>query len=543
MIETHSTKTDDPSGKNDGILNEVNSFGGEKFKPDELINKEPESVTHLNPYDFNDFSYSKKSHFRVFHNNGYDKLLYGEDIDHQGFNIKTYQNLLVFSFITQNIPEGSRILEIGNGDDYIYNHFKFRYQIWRIENSGDLVYNKENAIQNEIQLFKDDKGKYHSDLPIGFFDFIFSTSGFGSLIDDKSLFKNVLDNINRMLKADGFSLHCFPVILLSGDVHYHRLLNFFCNHSYELFYPVRSLTSLPNKIEVLEDPELFLNFEIFTKAEELNLEEFQETVSYNYLWVKRNLELGETAITKNRDYISKDKIYIFHHLVKCGGTSVKEVIANWFSVQNDYLENSDSLNNFLRYKLNLSNLVSGSCVIGHFQNDKIHLKNRYPEIFENNQDYRIFTFIRDPLQIRFSMYYYNKKLFENSNINLYDSMKYFPDNFLASLFPCDESNYKEILGRYFFIGIVEDMQESFDKLANILDRKKLKLPYANRSEKDSQIKELPNDFISVFKENNRLDYLIYEYCLNIFSKYSIVYILFDSILDYLKLISNSNFTV
>lgn len=512
MSETQITENN-PNNENPIVtqINEQESTGKDGDNDLYINNIIPVSIEN-----FNKFKYSKLPHFKTFQANNYDRLFYGKDINSDISNIKTYQNLLVFAFISQNILEGAKILEIGNGDDYLINHFKFRYEFWRIEDASSLINDAVKIRNDEIEILTDNNSNYHSDLPIGFFDFIFSTSGFNNLNDEKPLFKNVLDNINRMLKADGFSLQCFPVILLSGDVYYHRLLNFFSNHSYELYYPVRSLTSLPNKIEVLEDPELFLNFEIFLKAEELNLNEFQQTVSYNFLWKKKNLELNENTKSRNRDFISKDKIYFFHHLVKCGGTSIKEVIADWFSVQNDYLENSDNLNTFLRHKLNLSNLVSGSCVIGHFQNDKIHLKNRYPEIFENKQNYRIFTFVRDPLQIRFSMFYYNKKLFDIENINLYDSMKYFPDNFLASLFPCDESNYKEVLDRYFFIGIVENMQESFDKLAIMLNRKKIKLPYANRSEKDSQIKELPKDFISVFKENNRLDYLIYEYCVKKF---------------------------
>jgi len=488
----------------------------DKIEDKDLTVKELLSASTEN---FNEFTYSKLSHFNLFQKENYDKLFYGKEINPGNSDVKTYQNLLTFSFISQNIPEGAKILEIGNEDDYLINHFRYRYEFWRIEDPSILVNDAGKISYEEMIVLKDNNGNSHSHLPIGYFDFIFSTSGFNNLADEKPLFKTVLDNINRMLKADGASLHCFPVILLDGDVYYHRLLNFFSNHSYELFYPVKSLTLLPDKSKVLIDPDLFMNFEKFSKSKDLNLEEFQKTVSYNFLWIKKNLELKETTKTKNRDFISNDKIYFFHHLVKCGGTSVKEVIANWFNIQNDYLENSESLNIFLKYKLNLENLVSGSCIIGHFQNDKIYLKNRYPEIFEDKEDFRIFTFVRDPLQIRFSMFYYNKKLYESENINLHDSMKYFPDNFLASLFPCDESNYKEILDRYFFIGIVEDMQGSFDKLAKMLNRKKLKLPFVNRSVKDSQINELPSDFISNFKENNKLDYMIYDYCLKKFSKY------------------------
>ncbi|MEO8211500.1 MAG: hypothetical protein ABI840_13150, partial [bacterium] len=95
------------------------------------------------PGNFNSYSYSKKSHFKVYSENGYDKLFYGEEIGPEGFLIKTYQNLLVFSFIKQNISEGARILEIGNGDDYIQNHFQYLYDCWRIEDASNLAYDRE----------------------------------------------------------------------------------------------------------------------------------------------------------------------------------------------------------------------------------------------------------------------------------------------------------------------------------------------------------------------------------------------------------------
>ncbi|MEO8211499.1 MAG: hypothetical protein ABI840_13145 [bacterium] len=504
-------QSENPLSGNNEVNTQIENTG-------EVLTNSAQFIVPVPAKNFVNFTYSKRSHFGIFQKNKYDSLFYGKTVRPDDSDIKTYQNLLIFSFITQNIPQGSKILEVGCGDDYIFNHFKYRYEYWRIEDPALLTIDDEVIRNSNHKLLKDSEGNYHSQIPVSFFDFIFSASGFEKVPDDKSLFKQVLDKINFTLKANSFSLHCFPSIMVNNNFHYHRLLNYFSNHSYELFYPVRSLTMLPVSDEMLANKDLHYSLEKFSKARELHLEDLQNTVSYNFLWTKKNMELGEITSTRLQKYPIQNKVYFFHHLVKCGGTSVKDVLARWFKIENDYLESKGDLNKFLKYKINLSELVHESCVVGHFQYEKILLFERYPKLLKDSGKYRLFTFIRDPLQIRFSMFYYNKNLFDQKNINLQDSMKYFPNNYLASLFPCNESNYKEVLDRYFFIGIVEQMQESFDRLAEILKKKKLTLPYLNRSQKDSQITEVSGKFISKFKADNALDYKIYDYCLQKFHK-------------------------
>ena len=91
-------------------------------------------------------------------------------------------------------------------------------------------------------------------------------------------------------------------------------------------------------------------------------------------------------------------------------------------------------------------------------------------------------------------------------------------NFIAGVLDCTEENYKEVLERYFFIGITEHIQLSLDKLAVLLNKRKVKLPVLNRSQRDSQISSLPPGMINRFKEANELDYRIYNYCLEKFKE-------------------------
>lgn len=58
--------------------------------------------------DFQDFTYSKRSHFNQFQRFGsYSK------INPDSCDLKVYQDLLIYNFITKNLPKGSKLLEIG----------------------------------------------------------------------------------------------------------------------------------------------------------------------------------------------------------------------------------------------------------------------------------------------------------------------------------------------------------------------------------------------------------------------------------------------
>ncbi|MEO7358159.1 MAG: hypothetical protein ABIY50_11640 [Ignavibacteria bacterium] len=480
---------------------------------------EDKNIIPISPANFNDYSYSKKTHFDVFKHNGYDKLFYGEEIGTEGFYIKTYQNLLVFSFITQNIPEGSRVLEIGNGDDYIKNHFQYLYEFWRIEDASNLINDAEVISNNQVNMLQDNKGNYHSEIPKGHFDFVFSTTGFYSISDDESLFKITLDNIDKMVKPGGYSLQCFPAVIVQEKYfYYHPFLSYMNNNIAPVFKNVQRFIRFPVTAKMIGDNDLHFVYEPFPWAEDARTEPSLNTVSYNFLWRKKMLEMPEVTRSDIKNYYSKYPSFIFHHILKCGGTSVKEVLQNWFHTEYDYVEESENKNHFLKFKLNIKNINADTCVSGHFQYEGIYLEQRYPEILDDAENFKLFTFVRDPLQIRISLYYYNKNNLGIENMSLANALKYFSINFLATLFNCNESNYKQILDRYFFIGIVEKMQESFDKLAVLLNRRKITLPVTNTSQKDSQISGLGSDFIENFKKENKLDYLIYEYCLEKFNK-------------------------
>ncbi|HMS65641.1 MAG TPA: hypothetical protein PKD83_10365 [Ignavibacteria bacterium] len=502
MPETNTEKVIEPK-LNDNFGNEYRE-NDEKFMNDE-INWEEQKIDPLTREDFQIFAHSKNYHIKFFQNKHYDELLYGRKITKDEYDLQTYQNLLVFSFIMDNIMEGARILEIGKGDDYVINHFRFQRECYRLENPELLLKDISEIASNSSPLTNISEVKTINGIPADYFDFIYSNSGFEDIKSDDQGHKTILGNINKMLKKSGYALLNFTGNLMAPYVITNPYLLYITKEVTPMTGEYTPLTKSLNHSRVIDDPDLldFYNHE--------NPKSNKRLVSYNYLWRKNTPALNTITMTKPNQYLEKTPAYIFHHLIKCGGTSLAETIENWFQVEIDRVEFSGNVNNFIKYKLNTLNLTSDNCIISHFQFDGVFLHQRYPELIEKKNEYKIFTFIRDPLNFRASLYYYTKNDEWNTGYPLEEVISN-DENLISKLIPCDENNYKEVLDRYFFIGIVERMQESFDILAELLNKKKLTLPFANRSEKDDQLSKLSPEFISEFKRKNKLDYMIYDYC-------------------------------
>jgi len=213
------------------------------------------------------------------------------------------------------------------------------------------------------------------------------------------------------------------------------------------------------------------------------------------------------------DLKKKYPVYVFHHIPKCAGTSMVSALRSWFSMVKDYMRyyHPEELSFFIRRPVNIRKLRSRHCLSGHFALAETHLNTRYPAVWQN-RDYKIFTFIRDPLEVKISLYYFEKKRGQREGISLTQHLLE-RENYIASILDCTIDNYKDVLDRYFFIGITEHLQSSLDKLADLLNKRKVKLPVLNLSQRDSQVSNLSPGTINRFKAANELDYRIYDYCL------------------------------
>jgi len=460
---------------------------------------------------FDDFIFSKNSHFNIFNYAGFSKKIYATDISDPDKSIRKYQHLLLFSFLNANIREGSKILIMGDYDTDATEKMKDRYNLFFLNNS-DLLSEKIITSDSEINLpLIDTYGNSLNFIPFKFFDLIFSFNGFVFSKSNYRKFRNLDANLYFLTAPFGLSLFSFKNIILNDGLIKSEFIKYILQ-SKEIFN-----RSEENKnIRTIND--IYIEKDSNTYLYENNHKTDIENICYNILWINRP-KLPIITASKPSVSLNSRPAYFFHHIMKCGGTSVVHVLQNWFNLIIDHYEKDSGihldLNDYLKHKIISDNIFSDTCIVAHFQHSGGYLTQRYPEIIHRPFEFRAFTFVREPMELLISLYYYKRK-------NISSTLQHFlsaQSNFLAGLTQCTESNYKEVINRYFFVGVVERMQESFDILADITGKQRQTLPFANKSKKDNQISELLPDFIKKFKKNNEIDYLIYNYCLEKLIKY------------------------
>lgn len=220
-------------------------------------------------------------------------------------------------------------------------------------------------------------------------------------------------------------------------------------------------------------------------------------------------------IDRHRGSGHDDHVYVFHHIPKCGGTSLQAALSSWFVIVGDY---GSGWTGYYPERKNISALQPFHCLCGHYEVEGNYLYQRYPEVFTSDR-YRVITFVRDPLQVKMSLYRYELRNNVCNARDLEDHLFTRP-NYIADRFYATPDNYREIIDRYFFIGLLEEGQASLDLLARMTGRPRQELPWENRTtaNADADIAGLSAESLNRFRQENELDYLIYEYCAGKFRK-------------------------
>lgn len=233
--------------------------------------------------------------------------------------------------------------------------------------------------------------------------------------------------------------------------------------------------------------------------------------------------------SKRDNLLGKKPIFIFNHIPKCGGTSFLVILRELFCLIDDYPpqefyfdKDDECKEESTLFEFNAPNyliLKPYQILAGHYFCPRFSLSKRYPKVLQNHR-VKLITFLRDPLSHRVSLYSYGQK--KKHNYVKGHSLEEFilsERNNIASFLECDYTNYKQRLDYYFFIGIMERYNESIDILSNKLNMKLTRsIPYINKSDSEKYYGMLSEDIIQKFKSSNHLDYLIYEYSLELLNR-------------------------
>jgi hypothetical protein len=237
----------------------------------------------LKRLEIKDLSYSKRSHFELFKRRGYDVALYGQNVNPDFCNLKEYQDLLVFAFIEQFVPPGSKILDVGGGDSRILRHFGKSRECWNLDRLEGVGNGLQEIEAGPFKLVRDYLGNFNAELPEKFFDFVFSLSALEHVPeDDPGLFPTLLADLNRVTKRGAYSLHLFDVTLSPPSCWTNLLLPY-------LFAYTPALTTFTPLSLLNADPNLFVMSKAFYQhgwepTTRVPYEKFGRPASCQVLW-------------------------------------------------------------------------------------------------------------------------------------------------------------------------------------------------------------------------------------------------------------------
>ena len=258
--------------KTDNISNELLSNITEKF---------------ISPDTFKNFTYSKKNHFDLFKKFDYDKELFGYVVDPEDCDLKIYQDLLIFSYLKENLKKGSKILDLGGGDSRILKYFKNDYECWNIDKLEGVGNGPKEINSDGFRLVNDYMGNFNKELQDNYFDLVFSISTLEHApIDDYAVYENIKNDINRVLKPGGYSVHCLDILWKEAIdmVWTNKIL-------YYLFENEKMINDFVPFENLKQDSDLYsMSEKRYEKTWQFTTQKpykiFGRPISYNFIWKK-----------------------------------------------------------------------------------------------------------------------------------------------------------------------------------------------------------------------------------------------------------------
>lgn len=276
--------------------------------------------TQFSIENFDDFTYAKRSHWELFE--GLDMELYGEKADPDADVLKRYQDLLILLFIRTFVPQGSRILEVGGGLSRILSHLKDDYECWNADKFEGVGNGPLAPETEDYRLVLDYVGNFNPELPDNYFDFVFSISALEHVPrDDRQFHKNVIDDINRVLKPGGYSLHALDFVI-NGEV---SRQNPFIEFSYDYS---KSLNAYVPAKEASLDPDFyFMSQKGYDKhwkwITKLDYGKFGMPSNYTVLWQKP--EEGVDEFVEDSVEVAQEPVKASKALFDSTAASMKDI--------------------------------------------------------------------------------------------------------------------------------------------------------------------------------------------------------------------------
>lgn len=138
-----------------------------------------------------------------------EEMIGYSEIDFMNSNLKLTQDLCMLNFIKKNIQSGAKVLEIGGGYSRILSYLKDKIEGWNLDKCEGIGNGPLNLPDDQGYIFLPAYiGSFDKNLPDASFDLVFSISVLEHINEDDEVLQNILNDIDRVLKPGGFSVHC-----------------------------------------------------------------------------------------------------------------------------------------------------------------------------------------------------------------------------------------------------------------------------------------------------------------------------------------------
>lgn len=168
--------------------------------------------------NFGFFSYSRSTHFPYFA--GCDKELYGRAVDPRCCDVKTYQELLAYSFLRHNLPDGSRVLVIADNASPIVSAAQRHYECRSVP-APSAAPSSGVAAQ---------PGWFDAGLPDDYFHLVIGSFKLETGDGSERRWRDLCRDVDRVLAPGGRALHCFDLKAGANGFESHPLLPFLLRH-------------------------------------------------------------------------------------------------------------------------------------------------------------------------------------------------------------------------------------------------------------------------------------------------------------------------
>ncbi len=182
--------------------------------------------------DYNNFTYLHQDYTSVF-TLAYLRSKMGR-LDDEKTTPKAWQDAICLAFIDQKMLPKSKILEIGGGNSRVLETFKNKHECWNLDKFEGVGNGPKSIPKVDYKIVQDFIGNFNADLPNNYFDLIFSISVLEHTPRDEKTLKNILNDINRLLKPGGYVVHCIDFgikALDNNEARYmHPIIQYFFNN-------------------------------------------------------------------------------------------------------------------------------------------------------------------------------------------------------------------------------------------------------------------------------------------------------------------------